>query len=281
MSSPLAGLRVLSLAGNVPGPVAAARLHSLGAAVTVVEPPAADALRLAAPAWHRTLTAGLDLERLDLKQPADRTALDDRLRAADLLLVSMRPAALGRLGLDWPSLHADFPRLCMVSIVGHAGERAASGGHDLTYQAAAGLLDPPALPRTLLADLAGAERVVSAALALLLGRERGRGAACAEVSLGDAAADLAAPLAHGLTAPGGPLGGGSPLYGLYPARDGWVAVAALEPHFATRLATALGLATLTRDSLGAALAARTAAEWEAWAAERDVPVVAVKEAGRR
>jgi len=279
MPTPLAGLRILSLAGNVPGPAAVARLVSLGATAVTVEPPAGDALRVVAPAWHRALTTGVDLRRLDLKQPADRTALHVALHASDLLLVSMRPAALARLGLDWPSLHAGFPRLCLVSIVGHAGAAAALPGHDLTYQAAAGLLSPPALPRTLVADLAGAERAVTAALALLLARERGLGAGHAEVSLGDAAADLAAPLRHGLTAPGGPLGGGLPGYGLYPAREGWVAVAALEPHFAACLAAALGVAALTPDSLGTALMARTAAEWAAWGVERDVPVVEVKGAG--
>ena len=66
-------------------------------------------------------------------------------------------------------------------------------GHDLTYLAHLGLLCPPALPRTLMADIGGAERAVSAVLALLLGRERGGGERYAEVALSDAAEAFAGP----------------------------------------------------------------------------------------
>jgi crotonobetainyl-CoA:carnitine CoA-transferase CaiB-like acyl-CoA transferase len=102
----------------------------------------------------------------------------------------------------------------------------------------------------------------------------------ATVAIADLAHELAAPLRHGLTAPGGVLGGASPLYGLYRAKDGWIAVAALEPAFARRLAAELYL-PLDRASLDDAFARRTAAEWEAWARERDLPLVAVAEAPGR
>ena len=82
------------------------------------------------------------------------------------------------------------------------------------------------MPRTLLADLAGAERAVSATLALLLDRERGSGAGYAEIALSEAAAFFAEPLRYGITKPGAHLGGGFPGYGLYEAREGWVAIAA-------------------------------------------------------
>jgi crotonobetainyl-CoA:carnitine CoA-transferase CaiB-like acyl-CoA transferase len=149
-------------------------------------------------------------------------------------------------------------------------------GHDLTYVAALGLLDPPALPRTLVADLAGAERAATAAVALVLGRERGGSERYAEVALEDAAAFFALPLAHGITAEGGFLGGGDPCYGLYEARGGWIAVAALEPHFRARLVEGLGLAEADHRAFAAAFRARTPAEWEAWAAERDLPLAAVQ-----
>jgi alpha-methylacyl-CoA racemase len=87
----------------------------------------------------------------------------------------------------------------------------------------------------LVADLAGAERAVSAALLLLFTRERGRGAGYAQVALSEAAQSFAEPLRQGLTAPGGVLGGGFPGYRTYRARDGYVALAALEPHFWERL----------------------------------------------
>ncbi|PZN01165.1 MAG: carnitine dehydratase [Bacillota bacterium] len=248
---PLGGCRVVNLALNVPGPVAAARLQALGATVVKVEPPGGDPLAAVAPAWYAQLTAGQEVRTLDLKTPRGREALERLLADADLLLTAQRPAALARLGLAPAEVGRRFPRLAYVAIVGYPPPRQDEPGHDLTYLAEAGLLEPPVLPRTLMADLAGAERAVSAALALLLGRERGHAARYAEVPLAEAAADWAAPLRHGLTAPGGVLGGGLPLYRCYPAQDGWVALAALEPHFARRLLEALGVRATRGGRAGA------------------------------
>src|SRR5438067_11112615 len=218
---PLGGIQVVSLALNVPGPAAAARLCRLGAAVAKVESPGGDPLASGCPVWYEELCAGQEVVRLDLKDADGRAALDGLLDGADLLLTSSRPAALDRLGLSWPDLHVRFPRLVQVAIVGHAAPHQEVPGHDLTYLASVGLLVPPQVPRTLLADLAGAERAVSAALALLYARERGHGG-YAEVALAEVAATFAAPLRHGLTAAGGHLGGGFAGYRLYPAQEGWI-----------------------------------------------------------
>ncbi len=275
-AAPLAGFRVVAVVTNVPGPVAAARLREMGASVTKVEPPEGDPLGIVAPAWYAALAAGCAVRRLDLHAPVGRAALDDDLAAADLLLTSLRPAALARLGLDARELGARFPRLARVAIVGHPAPDEERPGHDLTYLAPHGLLEPPDLPRTLVADLLGAERAVAAALALLLTRERGGGAGVAVIALADAARDAAAPLRAGLTAPDGVLGGAFPGYGLYRARSGWVAVAALEEGFRVRLAAALGV-PLDRGALERAFRTRTAEEWEEWGRERDLPMAAVRE----
>ncbi|MGE5591459.1 MAG: CoA transferase [Bacillota bacterium] len=274
--APLKGFRLVSLAVNVPGPVAAARLREMGAAVAKVEPPEGDPLATGSPAWYQALTEGQDVVRLNLKEPTGRARLDELLHSADLLLTSTRPDSLRRLGLDWPSLHPVYPHLCQVAIVGYPSPEENRAGHDLTYQAGLGLLRPPDLPRTLLADLAGAEQAVSAALALLLARERGGGAGYRQIALAGAAAVLAAPLQYGLTVPGGVLGGGHPGYGLYQAAGGgWVAVAVLEPHFLQRLQEELDLMQVSRESLAAVFATRTAEDWEMWAAERGLPIALV------
>jgi alpha-methylacyl-CoA racemase len=272
---PLGGIQVVSLALNVPGPAAAARLCCLGAAVMKVEPPDGDPLASTCPAWYEELCAGQDVVRLDLKDAAGRASLDGLLEGADLLLTSSRPAALDRLGLSWPHLHVRFPRLIQVAIVGHAAPRQDVPGHDLTYLASTGLLMPPQVPRTLLADLAGAEQAVSTALALLYARERGHGSGYVEVALADAAATFAAPLRHGLTAADGFLGGGFAGYSLYPAQEGWVAVAALEPHFWRRLTAELEASNA--QDLARVFLTQTAQYWEAWGAARDVPLAAVQD----
>jgi len=271
------GVAVLTLAVNLPGPWAVARLRDLGATVVKVEPPGGDALARARPEWYEQLHRGQTVLTLDLKADEGRRQLEERLACCDLLITSTRPAGLRRLGLDWPALHARHPRVCQVAIVGYPSPHQDLPGHDLTYQARAGLLDPPRLPRTCLADLAGAEQVVSAALALLLARERGQGAQYAEVSLAQTAEEFAAPWRHGLTTPDGLLGGAHPGYNLYRAREGWVAVAALEVHFWEKLIAEMALTAPDRAGLRQAFLARTAEEWEAWAAERGLPLVRVRE----
>ncbi len=267
----LAGIRVVSTAINLPGPAAAARLVEFGASVAKVEPPAGDPLEAASQELYARLAAGQDVVRLDLKEDADRARLDELLAGADALLTSSRPSALDRLGLGREELQTRHPRLVHVAIVGHPEPDQERPGHDLTYVAQHGLVSPPQLPQTLVADLGGAERAATAVVGLLLARERGGAQRYAEVALADAAAFFALPHEHGLTTPGGPLGGGSSFYGLYEADGGgWIALATLEPRFRERLEAELGGVPNAES-----FAARTPPEWEAWAAQRDLPIAAV------
>ena len=174
-SAPLEGIRVVTVAVNLPGPAAAARLVELGAAVTKGEPPEGDPVAAVSPALYERLAVGQTVLRLDLRVQAGRDRLAELLQDADLLLTSSRPSALARMGLAWMELERRFPRLVQVAIVGHPAPDQERSGHDLTYVARHGLLSPPALPRTLLADLGGAERAGTADVALVLARESGRG----------------------------------------------------------------------------------------------------------
>jgi crotonobetainyl-CoA:carnitine CoA-transferase CaiB-like acyl-CoA transferase len=274
---PLDNIQVLSLAGRLPGPVAVAHLCRLGATAVKVEPPEGDPLFHARPEWYQALHKGQRIVILNLKNEVDRGRLEILLGVADLLVTATRPASLQRLGLSWPDVHARHPRLSQIAVVGHPPPREDLPGHDLTYQAELGLLDPPHLPRALLADWAGAHRIVSTALALILARERGHEPGYAAVSLAEAAADFAEPLRQGLTAPGGLLGGGFAGYNLYRAQDGWVAVAALETHFWSRLARLVGGEAPGAEQLQAFFLTRSCRDWEAWGAEQDLPIVAVRE----
>ncbi|MDQ3924764.1 MAG: CoA transferase [Actinomycetota bacterium] len=271
----LEGTRLVTLAQNVPGPAAAARLREFGASIVKIEPPEGDPLSRSNPAWYEALATGNEVIRLDLKDTNDRDRLDDRLAEADVLLTSSRPGALRRLGLGPEELGARYPGLCRVAITGYPAPREDEPGHDLTYLAAYGLLAPPDMPRTLLADLAGAERAVTATLALLLNRDRGDKAGCAEVPLSEAAAFFGEPLRYGITAPGDVLGGGLPGYNLYRASDGWIAVAALEEHFWLKLQAELRLKGAQREDLEKIFRHKSAEHWEEWAAERDLPLKAV------
>ena len=264
----LDAIRVISLAQNVPGPLAAARMRDAGARVTKIEPPGGDPFLALSPAWHAELHDGVTIERLDLKSDAGRSRMAALLADADVFLTSQRPSALARLGLDPETLRSRAPRLRIVRIVGSIREPE-QPGHDLTYQAQAGLL-VDTMPRTLVADVMASERAFAAMLASL----RQPPGTVIDVGLIESLEPMLAPLRHGLTAPRGVLGGGAPRYRVYAARVGHVAVAALEPHFEARLSEALGIPT--NVDLSARMLERTADEWEAWADDRDLPIVAVR-----
>ncbi len=274
-TAPLDGFHVVSLAINIPGPVAVARLRDLGATVTKIEPPSGDPLAHFSKDWYAALHQQIPAKTLDLKTEAGAAALRDLLGSADLLLTANRPAALARLGLDWPSLQAMNPNLCHVGIVGHAPPNEELPGHDLTYQAALGTLDPPHMPRVLLADMAGAQEAVTAALALLFARERGQGAAQTWISLEQAATSFAVTIREGITAPGGVLGNGISNYNLYKTADGYIALAALEPHFLARLLGALGRDTVDEDALRGLFRTGTCETWVAWARKYQIPLARV------
>jgi len=265
----LDGVQVVTVAQNVPGPLAAARLKQAGARVTKIEPPAGDPFLALSPAWHAEMHAGIPVERLDLKAEHGQARITELLRDADLLITSQRPSALARLGLGPDTLRSRFSRLRMLRIVGSVREPE-HPGHDLTYQALSGLLDD-AMPRTLAADVMASERAFAGALALL----RQPPGATMDVGLVESLDPLLASLRHGLTSPRGGLGGGAPRYRIYPAKTGRVAVAALESHFESRLYEQLELPSGSDPS--SRFVEQTAVEWEAWARDRDLPIVAVRD----
>lgn len=266
----LAGTRVVSLAINLPGPLAASQLAALGAEVTKIEPPAGDPLATYAPGWYDELHRRVKVVALDLKHPDGRAALEERLASADVLLTAQRPSALVRLGLAETT--ARFPRLVHVEIVGHHGERADEPGHDLTYQATHGTLAPPAMPTVPAADLLGAQQATTVALAALIARGASGVGGRHRVALEDGARLAGRAVHHGLLGPDAPLGGAQPTYGIYATADGHVALAAVEPHFAARVFEHIGT---TATELESAFSARTTADWEAFAARLDLPLTRV------
>lgn len=237
----LQGVKVLSLALNLPGPAALQRLREMGARCAKVEPPAGDPMQAYRPEAYEALHSGIRVLKADLKTEAGRTLLQRELARCDVLLTSFRPSALRRLGLDWRTLHRLHPDLNLVAIVGAPGAAAEVPGHDLTYMAEQGLVQGLNLPPTLYADMGGALLACEAVLqALLLRAQKGAGVH-REVPLSESAAWLGLPRHWGLVAPGSAVGGGHAGYRVYACKDGRVAVAALEPHFAQSLCSAAGL----------------------------------------
>jgi alpha-methylacyl-CoA racemase len=287
--APLHGLRVLSLALNLPGPAALMRCRRMGASCTKLEPPSGDPMGHYNPAAYAQLHEGVKVLQADLKTSEGQQVLHRELARTDVLLTSFRPSALAKLGLAWKALHSRHPTLSQVAIVGAPGARAEEPGHDLTYLADHGLVPGLELPATLYADMSGSLMASEAVLqAALRKHERYAGEGdphpeglYLEVALCEAAGYLALPRRWGLTQPGGSVGGAHAGYRIYPCRDGRAAVAALEPHFAARLCTAAGVAgsdvkTLfargTHEAVAAFFGARTCEELDRLAVEQDLPI---------
>ena len=287
----LKGVRVLTLALNLPGPAAVMRLQAMGAKCTKLEPLApvgmstADPMGIYKPAAYGDMHQGLKVLQADLKSVRGQTTLHKQLAKTDVLITSFRPSALVKLGIAWKALHKRYPALCMVSIVGAPGERAEEAGHDLTYQADSGLLNGLEMPASLYADMGGSLFTTEAVMQALLlrqrpGRAHGKGV-FHEVALSDASIYLALPRTWGLTVPSGDVGGAHAGYKVYPCKNGRVAVAALEPHFASRLCEAAGLGKeaakqmhkhSTHEGVAQFLASQTRAQLDKLANSKDIPL---------
>lgn len=284
----LEGTRILSLALNLPGPAALMRCRRMGAACVKLEPPSGDPMGHYNPPAYAQLHEGVKVVTADLKTEAGQKLLHRELARTDVLLTSFRPSALEKLGMAWPQLHRLYPNLSHVAIVGAPGSRAEEPGHDLTYLADNGLVPGLELPATLYADMSGSVMATEAVLqAVIQQQERyaGTGEQNAgvfiEVALSDAAAYLALPRQWGLTQPSGFVGGAHAGYRLYPCKDGRVAVAALEPHFAAALCAAAGLpisdmrlmsAPATHEAMAAFLLTQTREQLDRLALEQDIPL---------
>ena len=287
---PLRGVRVLSLALNLPGPAALMRCKQMGATCVKLEPPppagsapgaSGDPMSWYKRAAYDEMHQGVRVGVTDLKTDKGQKALHRELAKADVLLTSFRPSALRKLGLEWKVLHKLYPALSIVAIVGAPGARADEPGHDLTYQAESDLVTGLDLPPTLYADMGGSLMASEAVLqAMLVRQQKGKGC-YVEVALSEAAAYLALPRSWGVTKPGEAVGGGHAGYQVYACQDGRVAMAALEPHFAKALCAVAGVADAsiqsmllpaTRQAIADYLLTKTRKALDKLSIEKDIPL---------
>jgi len=252
LSGLLAGLRVIDLTRNLPGPFGTRMLADLGAEVIKVEPPEGDPARPLA-ALFEALNHGKACRTIDFRDAAQLDQLRDWLRTADVMVDSFRPGVLQAMGLDFAARQALNPRLVMVSITGYGqqGPWAQRAGHDLNFMAVSGVLDQVRAPTGELAlsnvqwgDLAAGSSMACIAIlaAVFEAQRRGTGRHIdvsmahglhAHLVMPRATSALLAPiLGHRPQAGEDLLNGGLPCYNLYATADGrHLAVGALEFKF--------------------------------------------------
>ncbi|ARP94859.1 CaiB/BaiF CoA transferase family protein [Bordetella genomosp. 13] len=184
----LAGVRVLDLTSVVFGPYASQVLGDYGADVVKIESAEGDSTRRTGPAQEPGLGAiflGVNRNKrsivLDLKQPAAREALLALADRADVLMHSMRPGKMARLGLDPDTLCARNPRLVYAGLYGfgEGGAYAGRPAYDDIIQGLSGVADimrrqtgTPRYMPTIAADKTCGLVAAHAILAALFQRER-------------------------------------------------------------------------------------------------------------
>ena len=301
-TGPLAGVKVVELAGIGPGPHACMILADLGADVVRVERPGGGLL---GGGPHDILTRGRPSVALDLKRPEAVETVLRLVEEADVLVEGMRPGAAERLGLGPAVCHERNERLVFARMTGwgQTGPLAHSAGHDLNYISVAGALfglgqdrARPHFPSNLLGDFGGGSTylVIGVLAALLEARLSGRGQVV-DAAIVDGTAHLNAMGAvfHAAGIPGdrrvsGLLDGGVPYYDVYETSDGrHLSVAPLEGRFYAEFLDLVGLAGEVPDrndpaavgelrtKVAARIRERTQAEWVATLEGTDACVAGV------
>ena len=256
---PLAGIRIIEMAGIGPAPFAAMMLSDMGAEVIRID-------RKGRPEANEfdVLKNGGFLNRgrrsiaLDLKKAQAVSALLDLIASADALLEGFRPGVMERLGLGPQACLARNSALVYGRITGwgQSGPLAHAAGHDINYIALTGALhaigkaEAPVPPLNMLGDFGGGAMFVAFGMvcALLEARSSGQGQVV-DAAMTDGAALLMA-MQYSFKSMGhwqnsresNLLDGGAPFYGTYRCADGkWLAVGAIEPRFHDLLIDKLGL----------------------------------------
>jgi len=275
----LAGIRVIDLTRVLSGPFCTMLLGDLGADVIKVEAPEGDPVRAQGArreglSWYfAAFNRNKRSVRLDLRQTQGREVLARLIETADVLVENFRPGVLARLGFDDARLRALRPNLvtCSINGFGSTGPYRDRPAFDFIAQAMSGFMsvnggpdDPPLRSGLPISDLvAGLYAALAITASVYRARATGQGER-AEVGMTNGLVSLLAYIATDYFATGRvpPRSGNdhpiSAPYGLFPTRDGQLAIAPPGDEFFARLVDALGEPALKTDPLYATSAARVA-----------------------
>lgn len=309
--APIAGIRVFDLTSVIMGPLATQQLGDLGADVITVETPKMS--------MNRAMTDGpvpglsgmaLNLLRnkrsliVDLKTPTGREIAVKVAASCDVFVSNLRPASLGRLGLDYESLSqlSDTLIYCQAQGFPLDSPQAEEPAYDDIIQAVTGIADVnarvngrPMLAPTIMADKVSGLFIVQAVLAALFKRERTGKGSHIEVPMSDAMTSFML-VEHGAAAIGRPPQGPAGYQRIMtPNRrpgkttDGWIHVLPYSYRNYVDLFTAGGRPEMAEDpriaSIGSRirnagslyeeveriLATRTTEEWLDFCRQHQIP----------
>jgi alpha-methylacyl-CoA racemase len=258
MAGPLAGVRVIELAGLGALPFGTLKLADMGADVIRIDRLAEVPEEKAAKphsSWDRgRRSVGVDLKHPDGVETVLRLAAD-----ADIFLEAFRPGVAERLGVGPEEVMSRNPAMVYGRLTGwgQTGPLATSAGHSLNYEAITGVIrsigpagGPPVPVLQLLGDFAGGGLTLAFGVvcALWEAKHSGRGQVV-DAAMTDGVASLASVF-YGMQASGmhttdigsNLFDGGSPFYAVYECADGgYMSIAPIEPHFYALMLETIGI----------------------------------------
>ena len=309
---PLTGVTVLDLCSYLAGPYGCTLLADLGATVIKIESPQGDQLRQfpsSLPGGDSRFFIGANRGKLalclDLKQKEGLAALNRMVEQADVLVENFRPSVPARLGIDYPRLKKINPRLVYAGVTGYGdhGPLSDKGGFDQVLQCLTGMtvfqgggIDKPQLVLGSVVDYFTSALLAYGVAAALFHRERtGQGQYLALSLLRSALTIQAGRFVWADSEGRGAVrdSGTGGLTGIHPTKQGMLYISVHSNHFFQAMCELVGLGELASDTrydsmrkraaetpvlvpqVRAALAQKTALEWEALFGER-VPCAAVR-----
>lgn len=263
MAGPLAGQRIIEIAGIGPGPFAAMLLADLGAEVIRVE--RAGAVRGPVPdqAHGDILLRGRRNIAIDLKHPDGVATLLDLVEGADALIEGFRPGVMERLGVGPDVCMERNPKLVFGRMTGwgQTGPYSQAAGHDINYISLAGALahfgrrgEGPTPPLNMVGDFGGGGMFLALGVVAAILESKGSGVGqVVDTAMVDGSAILMSMFwafksmgmfdenARGTNL----LDTGAHFYDVYKCSDGeYISLGSIEPQFYAEL---LRLTELTDD----------------------------------
>ena len=301
MNLTLAGIRILESAHQYPGPYCSMLLADLGAEVIKVERPGVGDLARQLPEFFRSINRNKKSLTFDLKAPAAREVLYRLVERSDVFMEGFRPGVASRIGIDYQTLRKVNPRLvyCAISGYGQDGPYRDLPGHDLNYQAMAGMLEcfkdeeeNFIAPGLAIGDLSSGMFAAIGILAALMSREKTGQGQYVDISMFDGLLSWMSTL-FGIFSGTGQFGMVQDAgYGIFKAGDGLAFTLGIahEDWFWDRLCLAMGLTeyhgvrALERrmrrrelvEKLQNIFFQKTREEWVKILTEADVPVSPVQ-----
>lgn len=273
----LAGVKVLDLTQLLAGPFCTQVLADHGADVIKVETPEGDLARSIGA--FRPEDAGqefggyfVSINRnkrsmvVDLKSAPGRAVLLRLAAGADVLVENYRAGVMERLGLSYETLRQANPRLVYASIRGFGDSHTADSPYldwpafDVVAQAMGGIMgitgmdaDTPTKIGPGIGDTVPGLYAAFGILAALRQAERSGQGQYVDVAMADSVLAICERIIHQYSVGGvvpGPEGNRHPVlspFGLFPARDGWVALACPSDAFWVLLCERLGMPEFGKD----------------------------------